>query len=158
MVFRKSLPILYALAAFCAITLNARADIPTDPAVRAKSVGTPKSLLVHPPSFLLSGSRATAQPVVTGVYGDGTVRDLTHFADLKIKGDVATIDAERYVTAKKNGKSVLTVSAGGQSVNVEVTVENFDKPTPVSFRNEVVAASTSAAASGAHGTPTGKSG
>src|SRR6188768_705082 len=86
MVFRKSLPILFALSAFCAITLNARADIPTDPAVRAKIVGTPKSLLVHPPSFTLSGSRATAQPVVTGVYGDGTVRDLTHFADLKIEG------------------------------------------------------------------------
>jgi hypothetical protein len=160
MVFRKSLPILFALAAFCAITLNARADIPTDPAVRARIIGTPKSLLVHPPSFTLSGSRATAQPVVTGVYGDGTVRDLTHFADLKLEGGVATIDAERFVTAKMNGKAVLTVSAGGQSVKVDVTVENFDKPTPVSFRNEVVAAlNVGGCNSGAcHGTPTGKNG
>lgn len=160
MVLRKSMSMILAFSAFFVFTMNARADVPTDPAVRAKIIGTPKSLLVHPPSITLSGSRATAQPVVTGVYGDGNVRDLTHFAELKLNGDVATIDGDRFVAAKKNGKATLIVSAGGQTVNVEINVENFDKPAPVSFRNEVVAAlNVGGCNSGAcHGTPTGKNG
>src|SRR5258708_28046929 len=46
-----------------------------------------KSLQVQPDKVTLTGPRATAQLVVTGVYADGTVRDLTHLADLKIEGD-----------------------------------------------------------------------
>jgi len=57
--------------------------------------------------------------VVNGIYADGTVRDLTQFADFKVDGDAAvTIDEERFVTAKKNGAGTLTVSAGGVSVKV----------------------------------------
>ncbi len=138
-----------------------RADVPTDPAARAKIVGTPKALLVHPDKLTLSGPRATAQPVVTGVYADGSVRDLTHVADLRIEGDaIVALDSDCFMTPKKNGASMLTVSAGGQTVKVPVLVKDLDKPSPVSFRNDVIASlNVGGCNSGAcHGTPTGKNG
>ncbi len=138
-----------------------RADVPTDAAARAKIIGTPKSLLVQPDQLILTGTRATAQPVVTGIYADGTVRDLTHLADIRMDGDaIVAIDGERFLTPKKNGTGTLTISAGGQTVKVPVTVQNLDKPLPVSFRNDVIAAlNVGGCNSGAcHGTPTGKNG
>ncbi len=141
---------------------NARADLPTDPAARAKVIGTPKALQVLPAKVTLNGPRATAQPVVNGIYADGSVRDLTHFADFKLDGAdaIVTIDDERFITATKNGAGTLTVSAGGQSIKVPIVVQNFDKPQPVSFRNDVIAAlNVGGCNSGAcHGTPTGKNG
>ena len=150
------------LGLLCILSGAVRADVPTDPAARAKVIGAPKSLQVHPDKLTLSGPRATAQPVVTGVYADGTVRDLTQFADFKLDGADAfvTIDDDRFITAQKNGSSTLTISAGGQSIKVPVVVQNFDKPQPVSFRNDVIAAlNVGGCNSGAcHGTPTGKNG
>ncbi len=136
------------------------ADLPTDPVARAKVVGTPKSLTVSPATLVLTGARATAQPVVTGIYADGTVRDLTHFADIKADGDIVAVDADRFVTARKNGASTLAITAGGQSVKVPVEVKGMDQQIPVSFRNDVIAAlNVGGCNSGAcHGTPTGKNG
>ncbi|MSQ93902.1 MAG: DUF1553 domain-containing protein [Gemmataceae bacterium] len=153
----------FALSLLCVATLAARAaDVPTDPAVRAKLIGTPKELKVQPDKLTLTGARATAQPVVTGVYADGTVRDLTHLADIKLDGADALvgIDSERFITAKKNGAGTLTISAGGQSVKLPVQVVNMDKPIPVSFRNDVIASlNVGGCNSGAcHGTPSGKNG
>jgi hypothetical protein len=135
-----------------------RAD--EDPQTKAKIIGSPKSLQVQPGKLTLSGPRATAQVVVTGVYADGTVRDLTHVSGFVMEGGAAFIDGERFVTAKANGAATLIVSAGGQTVKVPVNVANFDKPQPVSFRNDVIAAlNVGGCNSGAcHGTPTGKNG
>ncbi|MBI3821926.1 MAG: DUF1553 domain-containing protein [Planctomycetes bacterium] len=150
------------LAVLCSLTLAARAsDVPTDPAARAKIVGQPKSLLVQPDKLHLEGPRATAQPVVTGIYADGTVRDLTHLAEFKVDGPgVFAVDAERFITAKGNGASTLTITAGGQTVKLPITVRSMEKPQPVSFRNEVIASlNVGGCNSGAcHGTPTGKNG
>jgi len=58
---------------FAPLALARAADVPTDPAARAKLIGAPNSLVVQPNKLALSGSRATAQPIVTGVYADGSV-------------------------------------------------------------------------------------
>ena len=140
----------------------ARADLPTDPAAVAKLIGQPQSLIVQPAQLTLNGARATAQPVVTGVYADGSVRDLTHFAAVKLDGAdaIVAIDGDRFVTAKKNGAATLTFTAGGQSVKVPVTVQNLEKPQPVSFRQEVIASFNVGGcnAGACHGTPSGKNG
>src|SRR5689334_4412236 len=73
-------------ALLLAVGVVRAADVPTDPAARTKVIGTPKSIAVQPDKITLSGPRATSQPVVTGVYADGSVRDLTQFADFKIEG------------------------------------------------------------------------
>ena len=146
---------------FVPLALARAADVPTDPAARAKLIGAPKSLVVQPAKLALSGPRATAQPIVTGVYADGSVRDLTHVADFRVDGAaLVAIDGERFITALKNGVGTLTISAGGQTVKLPVTVANFEKPHPVSFRNDVIAAlNVGGCNSGAcHGTPTGKNG
>ena len=41
-----------------------------------------------------------------------------------------------FIMAAKNGTGTLTVKAGGQAVQVPVTVKDMDKPPPVSFRHE----------------------
>src|SRR4051794_1836231 len=104
MVAKKPLPSLFrwgmVLSLLCIWTTVGRADVPTDPAARAKLIGTPKELHVQPEKLTLSGSRATAQIVVTGLYADGTVRDLTQVADFNLSGNdgVIAVDAERFIT------------------------------------------------------------
>ena len=143
-------------------TALVRADVPADPAVRAKLVGQPKALQVQPDKLTLNGPRATAQLVVTGSYADGTIRDLTHLADFVLEGTdpLIVIDGDRFISAQKNGTATLAIAAGGVTVKVPVAVQNVDKPQPVSFRNEVIAAlNVGGCNSGAcHGTPTGKNG
>ena len=160
MVARKSmLRYGFALSLLCLVTA-VRADVPTDAAARAKIVGQPKSLQVQPDKLMLTGPRATAQPVVTGVYADGTIRDLTHFADFKVDGAVFAVDADRFITAKGNGAGTLTITAGGQTVTLPITVRGMETAIPVSFRSDVIAAlNVGGCNSGAcHGTPTGKNG
>src|SRR5216110_3382934 len=93
-----------ALTLACILTSAVYADVPTDPAARAKIIGTPKTLQVQPDKLTLTGPRSTAQLVVTGVYADGTVRDLTHLVDIKLEGADALvgIDGDRFITALKN--------------------------------------------------------
>lgn len=152
----------FAFALLCVLTATVRADVPTDPDARSKIIGAPKSLQVQPDKLTLSGPRSTGQLVVTGTYADGSVRDLSHFADIKLEGADALvgIDGDRFITALKNGTSTLAISAGGQTVKVPVIVQNMDKPNPVSFRNDVIASlNVGGCNSGAcHGTPTGKNG
>ncbi|MBI2806361.1 MAG: DUF1553 domain-containing protein [Planctomycetes bacterium] len=151
-----------ALSVVCLTSREIRADVPTDPAVIAKLIGTPKELKVQPEKITLVGPRATAQPVITGIYADGTVRDLTPVATFIVDGNdpMIVIDTDRFVTAKKNGAGTVTISAGGKSIKLPVEVQGFEKPIPVSFRNDVIAAlNVGGCNSGAcHGTPSGKNG
>lgn len=142
------------------IVLPARGALPTDPAARAKVVGQPASILVQPATIQLNGPRAQQQLVISGKYADGTVRDLTSFADITLEGDAASVDGEQVVLPKKNGTATIVVKAGPQSIKVPVNVKDFDKATPVSFRNDVIAAlNVGGCNSGAcHGTPSGKNG
>src|SRR5712692_6403049 len=91
MVTRKSFRWGLSFCLLCILTGAVRADVPTDPAARAKLIGSPKALQVQPEKLQLSGPRATAQLVVTGVYADGTVRDLTHLADFRLEGADALV-------------------------------------------------------------------
>ena len=65
-----------------------------------------------------------------------------------------------FLIPRKNGTTSLVVKAGPASVTVPVTVVEMDKPQPVSFRQEFIAAlNVGGCNSGAcHGTPSGKNG
>src|SRR5947209_2738108 len=85
--------VLAALGWFAA---TATAAPPGDAATRAKVIGQPKALTVEPASIVLDGSRGMVQPVITGRYADGSLRDLTHFCDLAVEdAAVVSVDAER---------------------------------------------------------------
>jgi hypothetical protein len=101
------------------------------------------------------------QLVVTGHYADGSVRDLTPFADLKIEqNQAAAVTSSGLVMPKRNGRTALKVTAGGQSEAVDVTVTNFESPRPTSFRHDLIAALNVGGcnAGACHGTPSGKNG
>jgi hypothetical protein len=139
--------------------LPAVAAVPADSKDRDQVVGRPTSLEVRPPAVNLDGPRAVQQLVVTGKYADGTVRDLTPFAAYSAAADV--VDAGGgFLRGKRNGSTQLAVSAGGQSVQVPVTVGKFDERQRVSFRQDVIAGLNVGGcnAGACHGTPSGKNG
>lgn len=135
------------------------AAMPSRPDERAALIGKPVAVMVQPATITLSGPRAVQQLVVTGKYADGTVRDLTPFAGLRVEGDVAAM-ADGFLTPRKNGTAAVVIEAGGQTVRVPLSVKDFDKPEPVSFRHEVIASlNVGGCNQGAcHGTPSGKNG
>ncbi len=140
---------------------SAPADLPTTPDARAKLVGQPAALIVQPEQIALKGPHATQQIVITGRYADGNLRDLTHVAEVAIESsDVALLDADRFLWARKNGVTNLVVKAGKHTIKVPIIVADADRPQPVSFRNEVIAALNVGGcnAGACHGTPTGKNG
>jgi hypothetical protein len=153
--FFLSLTLLLLLGAPAAASLPDEAD------ARAKVVGKPQSLLVQPDKVTLNGPRSRQQLVITGKYADGTVRDLTVLCDLASEtAAVAKVSTTGWVVPKKNGSTFLIIKAGSQVIKVPVTVTNFEKPQPISFRHQFIAAlNVGGCNSGAcHGTPSGKNG
>ncbi|HJT78666.1 MAG TPA: DUF1549 domain-containing protein, partial [Gemmataceae bacterium] len=131
------------------------------PAEKAKLVGQPAALRVQPESITLTGPRAMQQVVVTGQYADGSVRDLTGVCDLAVEGgDAAAVEPGGFLRPHKSGKATLVVQAGGRTARVPVAVVDFEKPRPVSFRHEMIAAINVGGcnAGACHGTPSGKNG
>src|SRR5262249_26353521 len=128
---------------------------------RAAAIGKPTALFVQPAAVTLNSPRSMQQIVVTGRYSDGSVRDLTAFCEMTPEqADVASVGELGFLTPRKNGTTALVVKAGGQTVRVPLTVKDFDKPQPVSFRNELIAALNVGGcnAGACHGTPSGKNG
>jgi hypothetical protein len=152
--------LFFAAASALLLASPALAGVPTDPAKRAAVVGQPASLAVEPSALVLSGPRSMQQLLVTGRYADGTQRDLTALASYSIDAPILTLDQTGFVVAGQNGSATLTISAGGQSVKVPVTVKDMEKPRPVSFHNELIAALNVGGcnAGACHGTPSGKNG
>jgi hypothetical protein len=145
----------------CAALSSARGSAPTEPAQKVKVIGQPAALLVQPETVVLAGPRARQQIVVTGKYADGSVRDLTPFCEIaSVVPDLVAISPEGWLQGKKNGSATLTVKAGNLSANVPLTVKDLDKPQPVSFRHELIAALNVGGcnAGACHGTPSGKNG
>ncbi len=138
----------------------ASAAVPTDPQQRAALIGQPQALVVQPETVTLAGPRAYQQILVTGKYADGTERDLTPFCDIACETPDLADPGAGFVTPKKNGAGALVVKAGGQTARAMLTVKDLDKPQPVSFRREVVAAMNVGGcnAGACHGTPSGKNG
>ncbi len=158
--FAGSRPIL-GLALLWAVAAPAGAALPTDPAKRAAVVGQPASLIVQPAALTLDGPRAMQQIVVTGKYADGSLRDVTPFIEVASEAAaVAVVSPEGFVQAKGNGTTALVVKVAGQTARVPVTVKAVDKPHPVSFRHDVIAALNVGGcnAGACHGTPSGKNG
>ncbi len=147
---------------FCLVfAAGVRADLPADAAAKAKVVGQPTEIVVQPAEVALKGSRSMQQLIVTGKYADGSLRDLTPFADYKVEGPaIAVVESEGMVTPKANGAGAIVVSAGGKSAKAAIKVEEFAGVHPVSFRNDVIASLNVGGcnAGACHGTPSGKNG
>jgi len=147
---------------FSSVGTNSLAGAPpSDPAKRSAVIGQPAALMVQPESATLSGSRDGQQLVVTGRYADGSMRDLTAFCEFAADpSGCVVVEHGGRVAAMKDGSARVAIKVGGRSAEFPVTVKDCEKPRPVSFHNEFVAAlNVGGCNQGAcHGTPSGKAG
>ena len=130
-------------------------------ATKAALVGQPVSLMVRPETIRLSGPGATQQLVVTGRYRDGSERDLTAFCSVSAEAaGVVSLGRGGFLQARKDGRTTLIVRAGPQTARVGALVVDCDKPRPISFRRQLVAALNVAGCNqgACHGIPSGRGG
>jgi len=123
-------------------------------------VGAPASTAISPADASLDGRRATCQLIATGTYADGP-RDLTRALEWESADpSVAVVSKTGRVTPKGDGKVLITARRGSVETSTTVEVKGMGKPSPVSFRRDVMPVlSQSGCNTGAcHGTPTGKGG
>jgi hypothetical protein len=118
-------------------------------------------VVVQPQAITLSGPRSVQQIIVTGIYPDGLLRDLTPFCELTAESaGVISVLAEGLVRPEKEGETVLRVQAAGQIIRIPVRVTDLARPPVTSFRHELIAALNVGGcnAGACHGTPSGKNG
>ena len=152
---------LVFVIAWSVTALALAANSPEKQADKAAFVGHPVSLVVQPETIRLAGPRAMRQILVTGRYSDGSERDLTHFCELQVESpDLVTVSRGGLLRPKKAGETALVIRAGERTARVPIVVTDFDKPQPVSFRHEFIAAINVAGcnAGACHGIPSGRGG
>jgi len=156
----------FALAVF-ATAAPVSAAPPSDAGERKAVIGQPVAVEVTPAAVTLNGVRDARQLVVTAKYADGSVRDITGLVKASVESaqsNPALIPVELqeglYLRPKSNGNALIAFSADGKTYTVPVKVEGMDKPAPVSFRRDVIAAMNVGGcnAGACHGTPSGKNG
>src|SRR5262249_40274444 len=161
LVRRSLIASAFALCGLLIAVAPAIAAVPADAETRAALIGQPASIIVQPANIELAGPQSMQQIVVTGKYADGSVRDLTPFCEIKAEGaDTVSVAPGGFLRPLKEGATKLLIKAAAQSAQVPVVVKDFDKPSPISFRNQFIAAlNVGGCNMGAcHGTPSGKGG
>jgi hypothetical protein len=154
-------PAACAIVALAMTSSAAWSAPPVDPAERAAVAGQPTALEVFPTAVTLDGARDARQLVVTGRYADGTIRDLTAVATGRAEpSDAIDLQEGLFLRPRKNGTGSVVIAVGGKEARVTVTVTGMDKPAPVSFRRDVIAAMNVGGCNmgACHGTPSGKNG
>lgn len=114
-----------------------------------------------PQSARLDGPRASQRFLVETRDGAAWVGDVSPKATLSTDNPkVATVAKDGTVTPVGNGMVTLSATINGQTARAVISVENFDRDIPWSFRNHVLPVLTKAGCnSGAcHGAAAGKNG
>jgi hypothetical protein len=144
------------------LVISATLAVAEEPAGKLEpiQVGQPQKIEVFPPSIKLSNSLDPMRIVVTGLYSDGLVQDLTRGAEIQSSNPAVAEIANGLLRAKGDGSAEVVVKAGGQEARIPVTVTNGAQPRPRSFEfDALVAVSKNGCNSGAcHGSPSGKGG
>jgi Protein of unknown function (DUF1553)/Protein of unknown function (DUF1549) len=118
-------------------------------------------VILLPASAALDGPRASQTFLVEARRGSAMVADETSRATFTIdRADVASVSPDGRVSPVGDGEALLTACIGDQTVKAAITVKNFGKDEPWSFRNHVMPVLTRAGCnSGAcHGAAAGKNG
>ncbi|MCA9231454.1 MAG: DUF1553 domain-containing protein [Planctomycetales bacterium] len=123
-------------------------------------LSTLEKIEVQPAEVRFSSPRGHAILLVTGHLADGQVMDLTREAKLVSTNEAVVVSHSSAIWPAGNGSAEVSVLIADQQVIVPVSVEQFDQPSPISFRTETVAALTRQGCNsgGCHGSPSGKGG
>jgi hypothetical protein len=120
----------------------------------------PERLEVFPPEIALTHANDKSQLVVSAIYPNGDIRDVTHSASYVFPDDkIAAMDGSRIVP-RSDGETTLKIASAGLETTVPVRVVHANVVQPVGFETgALVALSKQNCSSGAcHGSPSGKGG
>jgi hypothetical protein len=149
---------LHALAAACLALLTQFSQVIADDLPGSARPSVIVSLQVSPSAIELSGQRAAAQILVSGIDAEGNAIDLTRTATIS-DSDILRIDEHSgYARPLKDGQATLVISACGKQAIVPVMVKHADTPQPVSFHWETLAVLTKQGCNSGscHGKPNGR--
>ncbi len=129
-------------------------------AVKPVVVGQPTGIDVLPVKTELKGQRSRQQLIVTGKYSSQEERDITSAAAFVVADPKIAKVEQGVVYPLADGATQITAEVAGQKTTVEVAVSGMQVSSPVSFRNETLAALTKAGCNmgACHGSPSGKAG
>ncbi|MEZ6062827.1 MAG: DUF1549 and DUF1553 domain-containing protein [Planctomycetaceae bacterium] len=118
------------------------------------------SLTVSPTEIHLVGPRAVQQLAVTTDAEESTVRDVTSSAQISSSDESVAVVKDGVVVPVGNGTATIQAVSDDARAAVQVTVTQFEQPSPVAFHTEVLAALTKAGCNmgACHGSPSGKGG
>jgi hypothetical protein len=119
-----------------------------------------KSIEILPPQFALETKRDFHRAIVFARFNDGTTRDVTPFAELKVADPkLASLEGDR-VLPLQDGNTELVVSYAGQTAKAPIKVVDAQKDRPVSFKLDVmpVFMRSGCNVGGCHGAARGKDG
>ncbi|MEI6233378.1 MAG: DUF1553 domain-containing protein [Planctomycetota bacterium] len=142
---------------FAAEKSEAEKPVPTlEPIV----VGTPERVDITPASIRLDSPLRYVQIVVTGLYAEGRVKDLTRAAEFKINVPKIARIMNGMVTPLADGKAEIVVSVGGRDLRIPLEVLGQGTPETISFHYGTLAAlsKNGCNSGGCHGAPSGKGG
>ena len=118
-------------------------------------------LRIHPSNARLDGPKSGQRFLVGEVEGGTWVADLTGKTRFQSdRPEVATVDSDGKVTPAGNGSAIITAKVGDKTAVAAVSVENFERNDPWSFRNHVEPVLTKAGCNqgACHGAAAGKNG
>jgi hypothetical protein len=129
-------------------------------AISAVASARPARLDVEPSTFLLRGSDARQQLVVTAHYDDGSVRDVTREAHYSADSGLISITPTGVAIPTKDGHARITVSTLGLQADVSATILDAASTSPASYRLGVAAVLSKAGCNmgACHGNLNGKGG
>ncbi len=146
----KTIPVkivLLAVCSFCSAELRAE-----EPA--------PASIIVAPADIHLSELRDRQSLLVQAVLPNGLTQDVTEQAVFALESEAVLKREGSVFTPIADGATKVTVSYGGHTVEVPVTIQNCTVDPPISFRRDVmpVFMKTSCNNGSCHGAARGKDG
>jgi hypothetical protein len=114
-----------------------------------------------PIAVTLTGPTACYSLLITGRTADGRLIDLTRTASYRVlDAEVATVSGAGVVRPVADGKTTVSVEAGGKTLSVAVTVRGAKAPRTFNFENDVlpVLSRFGCNSSGCHGKAEGQNG
>ncbi|HEV3168367.1 MAG TPA: DUF1553 domain-containing protein, partial [Isosphaeraceae bacterium] len=157
---RIALPLPGAWGSLLALLLIAPVTRGDDKTAASRPAVSVQALQIVPEKLILDGPRDVRRVLVTGIKADGTRVDLTPVASYAAPAEGLKMDDTGYAHGLKDGSYTVHVTAGGQSADLPVTVQNQARPKPVSFVRDVmpVISRVGCNAGTCHGSAKGKKG
>ncbi len=119
----------------------------------------PVQITVNPSSIELSGARDRQGLVIQAEYADGSTRDVTSTATIRVDRPIVSI-TNGFLAPTADGDATLSVAFSGLAATVPVKVKGGKEASPVRFRADVmpVLSSVGCNTGKCHGSASGKDG